>query len=66
MHDAAVAESATVNLVNNGQNMAQELSRMKRKAAFEARDKIFCQTRFRNDLRYHSIPPLEQQPQKTY
>ena len=64
MHDATVAKSITVNLGNNGQNMAQEPSRMKRKAAFEARNKILCQTRFRNDVRYHSIPPREQQPRK--
>ena len=46
MNDAAVTMPTTVNLGNDGQNMAQETSRTKRKAAVEARDKMFCQTRF--------------------
>ena len=54
----------TVNLENDGQNMAQETSRTKRKAAVEARDKIFCQTRFSNDVRYHPIPSRPKQPRK--
>ena len=64
MNEAVVTMPTTVNLENDGQNMAQETSRTKRKAAVEARDKIFCQTRFNNDVRYHPIPPRELQPRK--
>ena len=64
MNDAAVTMSTTVNLGNDRQNMTQETSRSKRKAAVEARDKMFYQTRFNNDVRYHPIPPRELQPRK--
>ena len=42
----------------------QEPQRIKRKAATEARDKIYSQIRFSNDVRYHPIPPCVLQPRK--
>ena len=46
--------------------MAQDEPRTKRKAAVEERGKIYSQTRFSNDVRYHhNPPPRKQQPQKT-
>ena len=45
--------------------MAQDEPRTKRKAAVEKRGKIYSQTRFSSDVRYHhNPPPSEQQPQK--
>ena len=42
----------------------QEPPRTRRKAAAIARDMIYGQTRFSNDVRYHPIPPREMHPRK--
>ena len=42
----------------------QEPRQTKRKAATEARNKIYDQTRFSNDLRYHQIPARKNQMKK--
>ena len=42
----------------------QEPLRTRRKAAAIARDRIYGQTRFSNDVRYHPIPPREKHPRK--
>ena len=42
----------------------QEPQRIKRKSAAEARDKIYSQIQFSNDVRYHPIPPRVLQPRK--
>ena len=42
----------------------QEPPRTRRKAAAIARDRIYGQTRFNNDVRYHPIPPREKHSRK--
>ena len=42
----------------------QEPPRTRRKAAATSRDRIYGQTRFSNDVRYHPIPPREKHPRK--
>ena len=46
------------------EQLVQEPPRTRRKAAAIARDRIYGQTRFSNDVRYHPIPPREKHPRK--
>ena len=49
---------------NAEEQHVQEPPRTGRKAAAIARDRIYGQAQFSNDVRYHPIPPREMQPRK--
>ena len=46
------------------EQLVQEPPKTRRKAAAIARDRIYGQTRFSNDVRYNPIPPREKHPRK--